>query len=55
MVGKLLDIFRVYYNFVEVGKDKKTPAMRLGLAEGFVTVADNLLMAGAIQWGKERL
>ena len=45
MVGKLLDIFRVYYNFVEVGKDKKTPAMRLGLAEGIVTVTDILLMA----------
>jgi hypothetical protein len=33
MVGKLLEIFRVFYNFVEVGEDKKTPAMRLGLAE----------------------
>jgi len=32
MVGKLLDIFRVFYNFVEVGRDKQTPAMRLGLA-----------------------
>jgi transposase-like protein len=31
MVGKLLDIFRVFYNYVEVGDDKKTPAMRLGL------------------------
>ncbi|WP_157275107.1 transposase-like zinc-binding domain-containing protein [Dechloromonas agitata] len=32
MVGKLLDIYRVMHNFVEVtGKDKKTPAMRLGL------------------------
>ena len=33
LVGKLLDIFRVFYNFVEVGEDKKTPAVRLGLAE----------------------
>lgn len=33
MVGKLLEIFRVFYNYVEVGEDKKTPAMRLGLAE----------------------
>ncbi len=31
IVGKILDIFRVFYNFVEVGKDKKTPAMRIGL------------------------
>jgi transposase-like protein len=31
MVGKLLDIFRVFYNFVEVGGDKRTPAMRIGL------------------------
>lgn len=31
MVGKLLDIFRVFYNYIEVGKDKSTPAMRLGL------------------------
>jgi transposase-like protein len=33
MVGKLLDIFRVFYNYIEVGDDKRTPAMRLGLAE----------------------
>jgi transposase-like protein len=39
IVGKVLDIFRVYYNFVEVGKDKKTPAMRLGLAEDVKTVS----------------
>jgi transposase-like protein len=40
MIGKLLDIFRVFYNFVESGKDKKTPAMRLGLAKGKITVED---------------
>ena len=38
MVGKMLDIFRVFYNFVEVGRDKQTPAMRLGLAKGKITV-----------------
>jgi len=38
MVGKLLDIFRVFYNFVEVGKNKQTPAMRLGLAKGKITI-----------------
>ncbi len=40
MVGKLLDIFRVFYNFVEVGKNKQTPAMWLGLAKGRVSVDD---------------
>jgi len=40
MVGKLLDIFRVFYNFVEVGKNNQTPAMRLGLAKGKITVED---------------
>jgi transposase-like protein len=42
MVGKVLDIFRVFYNFVEVGKDKKTPAMRLGLSEKAITVNEVL-------------
>ena len=32
MVGKVLDIFRVFYNYAEVGDDKKTPAVRLGLS-----------------------
>jgi len=40
MVGKLLDIFRVFYNFVEVGKNKQTPAMRLELAKGKITIED---------------
>jgi hypothetical protein len=40
IVVKLLDIFRVFYNFVEVGKNKQTPAMRLGLAKGKITVED---------------
>lgn len=31
MVEKLLSIYRVMHNFVEVGKDGRTPAMRLGL------------------------
>ncbi|MDH5441583.1 MAG: hypothetical protein OEY31_13360 [Candidatus Bathyarchaeota archaeon] len=38
MVGKLLDIFRIFYNFVKVGRNKQTPAMRLGLAKGKITV-----------------
>ena len=36
MIEKLLDIYRVMNNFVEVGKDGKTPAMRLGLATAMV-------------------
>jgi len=40
MVGKLLEIFRVFYNFVEAGKNKQTPAMRLGLAKGKISVED---------------
>lgn len=31
---KLIEIHRVYHNFVNVGQDGKTPAMRLGLAKG---------------------
>jgi transposase-like protein len=42
IVGKMLDIFRVFYNYVEVGEDKKTPAMRLGLSEGCVKLSEVL-------------
>lgn len=42
MVGKLLDIYRTMVNFVEVGKDGKTPAMRLGLAKGVVSTDEIL-------------
>lgn len=35
MIQKMLDIFRVYYNYCLVGeKYKQTPAMRFGLAKG---------------------
>jgi len=37
---KLLDIFRVYYNYCLAGKDKQTPAMRIGLAKGPVPLED---------------
>ncbi len=33
-IVKMLDIFRVFYNYCLVGKDKQTPAMRIGLAKG---------------------
>jgi hypothetical protein len=42
MVGKVLDIFRVFYNFVEIRRDKHTPAMRLGPAKGKITI-DNII------------
>lgn len=42
MIVKILEIFRVYYNYVLAGKDKKTPAMRLGLAKGSIRIEDIL-------------
>jgi len=41
-LAKLLEIYRVYFNYCEVGGDKKTPAMRLGLARGPVASEDIL-------------
>lgn len=44
MVGKLLDIFRVAHNFIDVRKNKgdkpSTAAMRIGLAEAPVSYGD---------------
>jgi hypothetical protein len=43
LVQKLLDMMRVYYNYSLKSKiDKKTPAMRLGLARGPISVEDIL-------------
>lgn len=47
MVQKLLDIFRVVYNYVELDparrrKEEPTPAMKLGLAKGYVRLDDIL-------------
>lgn len=42
VVEKLLAIFRVFYNYVVVGEDKKTPAMRLGLAKAPIDIEDIL-------------
>jgi transposase-like protein len=39
-IVKLLEMFRVFYNYVLVGLDKQTPAMRLGLAERPVTLEE---------------
>ena len=40
VIVKLLGIFRVFYNYCLAGEDKKTPAMRLGLAKGKVSLED---------------
>lgn len=40
MVGKLLDIFRVWRNWVFVGKDGRTAAERLGVARGKIRIED---------------
>lgn len=37
---KVLGVFRTYFNYCEVGKDGKTPAMRLGLARGPIAPED---------------
>ncbi len=39
-IVKMLAIFRVFYNYCLAGEDKKTPAMRLGLAKGKVSLED---------------
>ncbi|MEZ9631499.1 hypothetical protein AB4304_18650 [Vibrio breoganii] len=38
MYLKLADLYRLFYNFVLKGKDGKTPAMRLGIAKGQVSL-----------------
>lgn len=40
MVVKMLNILRVYQNYILKGPDKKTPAMRIGLAKGVVRADD---------------
>jgi hypothetical protein len=32
-IEKVLDVFRVFYNYCLAGKDGNTPAMRLGLVD----------------------
>ena len=40
IVVKMLGIFRVFYNYCLAGQSGKTPAMRLGLAKGKVSLED---------------
>lgn len=42
LVEKLLGIYRVMHNFVETGKDGKTPATRIGLTAGATAVEEIL-------------
>ena len=47
MLQQYLDLFRTAYNFCHTGDDKKTPAMRLGLAEQPLSY-DDVLWPGQI-------
>jgi len=42
VIVKLLDMFRVFYNYTRPGKDGITPAMRIGTARGVVGLDDIL-------------
>lgn len=45
VVSKLLDLFRVAYNFSLPGADRRTPAMRMGLAKRPFTLSELILGA----------
>jgi hypothetical protein len=40
VLAQLLGIYRVFYNYLSIGRDKRTPAMRLGLVEAPFTAGD---------------
>lgn len=42
MMAKMVQIYRFYHNWCDPGDDKKTPAMRLGLARGRIYERDFL-------------
>lgn len=46
VVVKLLEMYRVVFNYVETGKGGRTPAMRLGLAEGRIRLEDIIYFDG---------
>lgn len=39
---KLLSIYRIIQNFTEVGKDRKTSAMRLGLSQAPIALKEDV-------------
>lgn len=41
-LARVLEIFRVFYNYCKPGEDKQTPAMRLGLAKAPIALEDIL-------------
>jgi hypothetical protein len=41
-LAKLVEVIGVYFNYREIGKDKCTPAMRMGLARELVVPEDIL-------------
>jgi len=51
---KLLEVFRTYFNYCEVGQYKKTPAMRMGLARGPVAPEDIMDFEPAVPAGQRR-
>ena len=46
-IVKILEVFRVYYNYCLAGTDKQTPAMRLGLAKGVIDPQDVIYFKGS--------
>jgi hypothetical protein len=46
-LGKFLEIYRVYFNCCLTDKDKKTPAMRLGLADAPIDIHEILYFRSA--------
>jgi len=46
IIVKVLDIFRVFYNYCLEGKDKKTSAMRLNMAKGRISLEDIVYFSG---------
>lgn len=42
VISHLLEIYRVVHNFVEIGEDRRTPAMRLGLVDRPIKVHEIL-------------
>jgi hypothetical protein len=40
VLAQVLDIYRCFYNYVAVGRDKRTPAMRLGLTDAPFSTRD---------------
>jgi hypothetical protein len=43
VIQRLLNIYRVFYNYAKKGEDKKTPAMRIGLAASLPAVRQAIL------------